>query len=161
MNKIKTTRGVPIYNKQNEKCLFCVMPIGKKNGFPVCISTVNMYLYFTSNRWIISCADNYEKCKYYKTNMIDRYQRDIILISRYIEKYKDLKYKGLIVLTMKHKQWLFNKLSKAHNNYIRALMRYCGYELVISIDKDIIARILKKKLQQWEDGEIILYRRMV
>lgn len=156
MNKSKSVRGVPIYNKQNEKCDFCIMPTNKKDRFPVCISPVNLYLYFSNNRWIIKCSDDYKKCKYYKTNMLPKYQRDIKIFGKYIDKFVSVKYKNVIVLTIKHKHWLFNKLVKPHDNYIRALCRFYGYELLIDIEviKMIVIKKLDERLQNKKASEL-------
>ena len=48
------------------------------------------------------------------------------------------------MMKLKHKRWLFNKLDKAHDNYIKALFRYFGYEPLT--DVEVITMLITKKL---------------
>jgi hypothetical protein len=151
-------KGVPIYQYANERCYFCDVPKRKMKAFPICFSTVNMYFYYKVGRWIISCPDNYKQCPYYIKNIETRYKKDIRLISKYVKKFnvklkyvnrtvesgknkKNIKTKKsrvhriergyLLKVNYRHKEWLFDRIAKGNDAYLKALFAFFGYESII------------------------------
>lgn len=121
-------KGVPIVGIPLDECIFCKSSNRKRgiSKFPVCIAPVNTYSYFRLNRWIVNCADTEKECKFYVTQLKEKYKKDLRLMEKYILRYR--KNKVWLKISYVHMMWLYKKLSKGNFFYIKALLRFYGFE---------------------------------